>query len=70
MGLFQKHSNCKGDADKEIHYFYVCAKMLCILMRYNKGITIDGIKYLISQYADDTTFILDGSSESEYIEST
>ena len=36
-------------------------------MRNNKGIkciNIDGIEYLISQYADDTTFFFDASSES------
>ena len=34
-----------------------------------KDITIDATEYLISQYAADITFILDGSSESEqYIE--
>ena len=29
-----------------------------------KGITIDGIEYLIYQYADDTSFMLDGSPKS------
>ena len=30
------------------------------------GIKINGEQYLISQYADDTSFILDGSLESLY----
>ena len=70
MGFFPKHSNCKGDADKEILYhpiFFICAENVSILVRNNKGIkgiTVDGTEYLISQYADDTIFILDGSSES------
>ena len=41
--------------------------MLSMLVRNNtsiKGINIDGTEYLTSQYADKTTFILDGSSES------
>ena len=38
-----------------------------ILLRSNnntKGITIDGTEFQIYQYADDTTFILDGSAQS------
>jgi hypothetical protein len=37
---------------------------LAILIRnckHIKGIVIDGEEYIISQYADDTSFILDGS---------
>ena len=48
---------------------YIFAEILSILVKNNsdiKGITIDGEEYLISQYADDTTFTLNGSPESLY----
>ena len=44
----------------------VCAEILAILVRQPdgiKGITIGNVKFLVSQYADDTSFILDGSQE-------
>ena len=47
--------------------FILCIEILTQTMRKNKnikGITIDGQKIKISQYADDTTLILDGSSVS------
>ena len=49
------------------YIFIICAELLSILVRNNnniKGITIDGTEYQISQYADDTTFILDESPQS------
>ena len=49
------------------YIFLLCAEILAILLRKNnkvKGITIDDTEYIISQYADDTSLILDGSSES------
>ena len=60
----------KEGVDKEIHcllIFLLCAEILAILVRKNNeitGITIDDTEYIISQYADDTSLILDGSSES------
>ena len=50
-------------------FFIIYAEILAIIVRNNdatKGINVDGQEYLISQYADDTSFILDGSSESLY----
>ena len=44
-----------------------CAKMFSVFFRTNKCIkviTIDGTNYLKSQYADDTTFIVEASSQS------
>ena len=41
--------------------------MFSVLLRTNKCIkviTIDGTNYIKSQYADDTTFIVEASSES------
>ena len=45
----------------------LCAEILGILIRKNKdikGIIIDGEEYKISQYADDTSILLDGSHTS------
>ena len=49
------------------YIFIICAEILAILVRNAndiKGINIDGVEYLISQYADDTRFMLDGSPKS------
>ena len=49
------------------YLFILCVEILAETMRKNKnikGITIDGQEIKISQYADDTTLILDGSSVS------
>ena len=49
------------------YLFILCAEILAVLIRNNDnilGIKIGSIEFLISQYADDTTFILDGSEKS------
>lgn len=49
------------------YLFLLCAEILGILIRNNKdikGITIDGKEYTISQYADDTSLVTNGSPES------
>ena len=47
--------------------FILCAEILGILIRNNKdikGIVIEGEEYKLSQYADDTSIISDGSPQS------
>ena len=49
------------------YLFIVCAEILAALIRNNeniKGIKIGNAEVLISQYADDTCIILDGSKKS------
>ena len=49
------------------YLFILCAEILSILIRQNKnisGIMINNIEYLVSQYADDTTVLLDGTERS------
>lgn len=49
------------------YLFLLCAEILSILIKQNnkiKGITIGSKELKISQYADDTSFILDGSPTS------
>ena len=49
------------------YLFLLCAEILAIAIRYNteiRGITVNETEMKISQYADDTTLILDGSKPS------
>jgi hypothetical protein len=49
------------------YIFLICAEILGILVqkrREIKGLTIDDTDYRLSQYADDTSLILDGSPAS------
>ena len=58
---------CRQGDPISSYIFILCAEMLAILIRNNndiKGITIGNTEYLISQFADDTTLILDGTEQS------
>ena len=49
------------------YLFILCVEVLADVIRKNcdiKGITVNGSEVIISQYADDTTLILDGSRRS------
>lgn len=49
------------------YLFLLCAEILGIIIRNNqniKGIVLDGEEYKLSQYADDTSLIFDGSPTS------
>ena len=49
------------------YLFIICAEILAIMIKQNKdikGIVINDKEHKISQYADDTSLTLDGSSES------
>ena len=57
-----------GQGDPVSPFLFVpCAKILGIMIRKNKdikGIVINNKEHKLSQYADDTLFILDGTSKS------
>ena len=49
------------------YLFVLCVEILAVMTRENedlKGIHINGVEHKISQYADDTEFILDGERKS------
>ena len=64
---FYLQRGCRQRGPLSPYHFLVCAEILAILVRQQdgiKGITIGNVEFLVSQYADDTSFILDGFQES------
>ena len=67
VGMVYLQRGCQQGDPLSPYLFVVCAEILAILVRQHvgiKGITIGNVEFLVSQYADDTSFILDGSQES------
>ena len=65
--FFSITRGCRQGDPISPYLFVICAEILAIMLRNNKkikGIKIGNIEYLISQFADDTTLILDGSEAS------
>ena len=65
--FFTIERGCRQVDPLSPYIFLLCAEILGILVRKSreiKGITIDDTEFVLSQYADDTSLILDGSPES------
>ena len=65
--FFQLGRGCRQGDPISSYIFLLCAEILSIRIKHNpdiKGIKIDENEHLISQYADDTLIILDGSEKS------
>ena len=65
--FFQLGRSCRQGDPISSYIFLLCAEILSIRIKHNpdiKGIKIDENEHLISQYADDTLIILDGTEKS------
>ena len=61
---FQIKRGCRQRDPIASYIFILCGQILTLLIKQNKnirGLNIDRIEYTMTQFADDTTVILDGS---------
>ena len=64
---FKVERGCRQGDPLSPYIFLLCAELLNSLIKKNKnikGMKINDVEYLMSQYADDTTIVLDGSERS------
>ena len=65
--FFSIGRGCRQGDPSSSYIFLLCAEVLSLMLKHNaaiNGIKIGDVEYLLSQFADDTTIILDGSQQS------
>ena len=67
LDFFDIERGCRQGDPISPYLFIICAQVMFLLIineKKMKGIYVNGIEHKITQFADDTTLILDGSKES------
>ena len=65
--FFNIGRGCRQGDPPSPHIFLLCAEVLSLMLKQNKdikGVKIGDVEHILSQFADDTTIILDGSEQS------
>ena len=64
---FPIERGCRQGDPSSPYIFLLCAEVLSLMLKQNKnikGVQIGNVEHILSQFADDTTIILDGSEQS------
>ena len=65
--FFSVQRGCRQGDPLSPYIFLLCAESLALMLKSNEdiqGIKIGGEEYKLSQFADDTTILLDGQEKS------
>ena len=65
--FFNIGRGCRQGDPPSPYIFLLCAEVLSLMLKQNKdikGVKIGDVEHILSQFADDTTIILDGSEQS------